>query len=94
MISSNLLAVELDPRLMPGMRDPEWGLLALGQRFLAALGLEEQVVQDFGIIERVRLLAGLSPELLGQVHHDRLIPQHAPQAVVAAGADHPDQAGP
>ena len=91
MISSNLASVELDPRLVPGVRDAERGLLALGQRFLAALGLQEQVVQDFGIIERVAVLAGLSPELLRQVHHDRLIPEHAPQPVVAAGADHADQ---
>ena len=36
-------------------------------------------------------LAGLAPELLGEIHHDRLIPQDAPQTMVAAGADHPDQ---
>ena len=30
-------------------------------------------------------------ELLGQVHHDRLVPEDAAQAVVAAGADDPDQ---
>ena len=31
------------------------------------------------------------PELLGQVHDDRLVPEHAAQAVVAAGADDADQ---
>ena len=36
-------------------------------------------------------LAGLGPELLGEVHHDRLVPEHAAQAVVAAGADDADQ---
>ncbi len=35
--------------------------------------------------------AGLDLELLGQVHHDRLVPEDAAQAVVAAGADDPDQ---
>ena len=86
-----LLSIELDPRLMPGVRDPERGLLALGQRLLAALRLQEQVIEDFGIIERVACLAGLGLELLGEVHHDRLVPQHATQPMVAAGADHPDQ---
>ena len=73
-----LLLVELDARLLAGVSDPERGLVALGERFLAALGLEEQVVQDFGIIEGVGCLAGLGAKLLGEVHHDRLVPEHAP----------------
>ncbi len=48
--------VELDPRLLAGVRDAERGLLALGERLLAALGLEKQVVEDLGIVERVALL--------------------------------------
>ena len=51
--------VELDPGLLAGVSDAERGLVALGQRLLAALGLEEQVVEDFGIVERVGSLAGL-----------------------------------
>ena len=87
-----LLLVELDACLLAGVSDPEGGLVALGQRFLAALRLEEQVVQDFGIIEGIGGLAGLGSKLLGEIHHDRLVPEHAPQPVVAAGADHADQA--
>ena len=84
--------VELDPSLLARVGHPERGLIALGERLLAALGLEEQVVEDFGVVERVGLLAGLQPELLGKVHHDRLIPEDAAQTVVAAGADDADQA--
>ena len=50
-----LLPVELDACLLAGVSDAEWGLVALGQRFLAALGLEEQVVEDLGIVERVAM---------------------------------------
>ena len=41
--------------------------------------------------ERVRFLTGLATKLLGEIHHDRLVPQDTPQAVVAAGADDADQ---
>ena len=83
--------VQLDAGLLAGVGDAERRLVALGQRLLAALGLEEQVVEDLGIVERVGRLAGLLAELLGQVHDDRLVPEDAAQPVVAAGADHPDQ---
>ena len=60
--------------------------------FLAALGLEEEVVEDLRVVHRVGFLAGLAPEILGQVEDDRLVPERAAEPVVAAGADHPDQA--
>ena len=91
LISSNFRPVELDAGLLPGVRDAERGLVALGERLLAALGLEEEVVEDFGVVERVGRLAGLGAELLGQVHHDGLVPEDAPQAMVAAGADDADE---
>ena len=67
--------VDLDPRLLAGVGDAEGGLVALGERLLAALGLEEEVVQDFGIVQRVARLAGLAAERLGEGHHDRLVPE-------------------
>ncbi len=84
-------AVELDPGLVARVGDPERRLLALGQRLLAALGLKEQVVEHFRVIERIGRFGGLDPELLGQVHDDGLVPEDAAQVVVAAGADDPDQ---
>ena len=83
--------VQLDPGLLAGVRDPERGLLALGQRLLAPLGLEEQVVEHLGVVERVGFLGRLRPELLGQVHDDGLVPERSAQVVVAAGADDADQ---
>ena len=90
-ISSNLAAFELDAGLLAGVGDAERGLVALGERLLAALGLEEQVVEDLGIVHRVGVHAGLALELVGEVHHDRLVPERAAEPVVAAGADHADQ---
>ncbi len=86
-----LLAIELDPCLLSRVRDSERGLVALGQRLLAPLGLKEEVVKHFGIVERVGCAAGLGPEVLSKIHHDRLVPESTAQAVVAAGADDPDK---
>ena len=84
-------ALELDAGLLAGVGHAERCLVALGERLLAPLGLEEQVVQDLGIVHRVGLDAGLGAELLGQVDHDRLVPERSAEPVVAAGADHADQ---
>ena len=91
MISSNFSLVELDTGLLAGMSDPERGLVALGERFFAALRLKKQVVQDFRVIEGVRGLAGLNAKLFGKIHHNGFVPENSPQPVVAAGADHADQ---
>ncbi len=91
-ISSNFVAVKLDPGLLAGVSDAERGLLALGEGLLAAFGLEEEVVEDLGVVQRVGRFAGLLAELVGEVHHDRFVPERAAEAVVAAGADHADEA--
>ena len=87
-----LFLVELDACLLAGVGDAEGGLVALGQCLLAALRLQEQVVQDFGIIQGIGSLASLGSKLLGEIHHDRLVPEDAPQPMVASGANDPDQA--
>ena len=84
--------LELDARLLAGVGDAEGGLVALGERLLAPLGLEEEVVEHLGVVHRVGLDAGLRPELVGEVQDDRLVPERAAEAVVAAGADDADQA--
>ena len=84
-------ALELDAGLLAGVGHAERRLVALGERLLAPLGLEEQVVQDLGVVHRVGLDAGLGAELLGQVDDDRLVPEGAAEPVVAAGADDADQ---
>ena len=52
-------AFQLDPGLVAGVGDAERGLVALGEGLLAAFGLEEEVVEDLGVVHRVGFLAGL-----------------------------------